>query len=107
MVRMLRPRLSVLDTRVAKPAPKIGDPFYASQAWIELRNRTRRECRGRCQAPGCKGAGRIVDHVLERRDRPDLELDRSNTTLLCDSHHTLKTARERAARMARPSGGPR
>ncbi len=104
-MKMLRPRLSVLDTRVARPEPKVGEPFYSSTAWIELRNRTRRECRGRCQAPGCNNPGRIVDHIKERRDRPDLELDRSNTTLLCDSHHALKTARERATRMARPSGG--
>lgn len=98
---MLQSRVMVVDTRIARPAPKIGDPFYASAAWIELRNRTRRECRGRCQAPGCNSPGRIVDHILERRDRPDLELDRSNTTLMCASCHAAKTAKARAARMAR------
>jgi hypothetical protein len=31
-------------------------------------------------------------------------LDRSNTILLCASHHTAKTASERARRTARPGG---
>jgi 5-methylcytosine-specific restriction protein A len=100
MVHMLRPRVQTLDTRIARPAPKVADAFYSTPEWIELRNRTRRECRGRCQTKGCNNPGRYVDHIVELKDG-GAPLDRKNTTLLCGSCHTTKTAVERARRMAR------
>lgn len=52
-LRMLRPTLATLDTRAAKPAPKIADPFYQSAAWRELVDKIKAERGARCEAPGC------------------------------------------------------
>jgi 5-methylcytosine-specific restriction endonuclease McrA len=94
----LRPLVPTLDTRTAKPPPKTAEPFYSSAAWITLRDHVRREAKGRCQRPGCGNRGFIVDHIVEIRDGGP-KLERSNVELLCSSHHTLKTNRERVKRM--------
>lgn len=39
----------------------------------------------------------IVDHVLPRAERPDLEWDWDNFAALCRSHHNAKTGREQAS----------
>lgn len=91
----LKPRIPTLDTRIALPAvlrrPKVSDSFYSSAAWIELRDRVRREAQGRCQVPGCKKRGRWVDHIVEIKDG-GAKLDRNNCMLMCPGHHTAKTA---------------
>jgi len=101
----LRPRIGLVDLRIAALPPKVAEPFYSSAAWIELRNRVRREAGGRCQVQGCGRAERrmYVDHIVELKDG-GAPLDRSNVWLLCASHHTAKTASERARRTARPGG---
>lgn len=99
--RSLRPA-ATFET-IEKRRTKKSDPFYSSAGWIALRDRVRREARGRCEWPGCTHHGRWVDHRVERRDGgPDL--DRANVWLLCSSHHTSKTAAEREKRLARLSG---
>jgi 5-methylcytosine-specific restriction enzyme A len=90
-------RIPTADTRRVKPPPKQAESFYTSAAWIEMRDRVRREARGRCQRPGCTNPGRIVDHIVELRDG-GAPLARSNLELLCQSHHTAKTADARARR---------
>jgi len=40
----------------------------------------------------------FFDHVLERKDRPDLALVKSNIMGRCGSSHSRKTAIERARR---------
>lgn len=100
----LRPRIGAADLRTAVQPPKVADPFYSSAAWIALRDRVRREANGRCQVPGCNRRGHIVDHIVELKDR-GAPLDRSNTILMCASHHTAKTASERTRRTARRPGG--
>ncbi len=102
----LRPRVPVASLQTAALPPKVADPFYSSRAWIELRDRVRREAGGRCQASGC---GRIerrmfVDHIVELKDG-GAPLDRQNVWLLCASHHAAKTADERDRRTARRPGG--
>jgi len=47
----------------------------------------------------------FVDHIVELNDG-GAPLERTNVWLLCPSHHSLKTAAERARRTARTPGGP-
>lgn len=105
-LRLLGPTIATLDTRSAKPAPKIADPFYLSPAWRELVAAIIAE-RGpycedakhdssRSRGPGIRLFG---DHIKERKDG-GAELDRANVLLRCGSCHTRKTIEERARRMA-------
>lgn len=96
-MRMQKPTLRARDPRSVKAHPKTAEPFYSSADWIKLRDQVRRESRGMCQVPGCTSRGRIVDHIVEIKDG-GAKLDRSNTMLCCDHHHSLKTAAERAKR---------
>lgn len=99
------PLVKAADTRTARLSPvflapkkpKVADAFYSSAAWIELRNKVRRETRDRCQWPNCTSRGRWIDHIIERRDG-GADLDRSNLWNLCSKHHGEKTARERERR---------
>lgn len=105
----LKPRIPTVDTRIAIPPaaprlPKVSEPFYSSAAWIELRDRVRREANGRCQVPGCTKRGRWVDHIVEIKDG-GAKLDRANLMLMCPSHHVSKTAAEKAKRIATPRHG--
>lgn len=97
----LKPRIPTLDTRIAVAAAprqqKVADGFYSSSAWIELRDRVRREAGGRCQVPGCTKRGRWVDHIVEIKDG-GAKLDRNNCMLMCASHHTAKTMAMKAKR---------
>ena len=105
-LRALQPRIGLANLRTAALPPKVADRFYSSPAWIALRDRVRREAGGRCQAPGCGRAERrmFVDHIVELKDG-GAPLERSNTMLVCSSHHVLKTNVERAKRTARRPGG--
>lgn len=63
-----------------------GDPFYGSQEWKDLRRRVLIRDGYRCtkcrRSVRAKGASR-VDHIIERRERPDLALVESNLRTLC------------------------
>lgn len=106
IMRTLKPGIAVAILQTAKPPPKRADKFYTSAAWFEVRDRVRREARGRCEAPGCGRAERrmFVDHIVELKDG-GAALDRSNLWLLCGGCHSLKTAAERARRTAARPGG--
>lgn len=95
---MLMPGIKAADLRSVKPPTKVAAPFYSSAEWIELRNRVRREARGKCQRQGCGERGIYVDHIVEIADG-GAPLDRANCELLCASHHQVKTQRERAKRL--------
>ena len=105
-LRALQPRVGLANLRTAALPPKVVDRFYSSPAWIALRDRVRREASGRCQVPGCGRAERrmFVDHIVELKDG-GAPLERSNTMLVCNSHHVLKSNVERAKRTARRPGG--
>ena len=60
------------------------------RAWVKLRNNYIKhnplcEMRG----PACKGAARIVHHVIPIEKRPDLRLVRSNLMAVCDPCHRI------------------
>lgn len=64
------------------------DPFYQTNQWRNLRHRVVARDRYRCTCCGAsvrgKGLSR-VDHVIPRRQRPDLALSSSNLRTLCAS----------------------
>lgn len=98
----LRPRVAVLDTRAAKPAPKQVDPYYLSAEHKAWRAAVLRRARYACEK--CGRAGHDVrlfaDHIVEIRDG-GAATDPANGQCLCGACHTRKTTAERAARHAR------
>jgi 5-methylcytosine-specific restriction protein A len=77
-----------------------GDPFYSSAPWRRLRAVKLAEdplCE-ECLELDLTTPGEHVDHILDRRDRPDLALAKSNLKTLCASHHNRKTALTMAKR---------
>lgn len=102
-IGMLKPRLATIDTRRVKPLPKETDPYYGSAEHKRWAEGVKQRAGGVCQDPEhegprlvCKG---IADHILERRDRPDLQLDPGNGMYRCWPCHQRKTFAERAKRM--------
>ena len=103
----IKPALTALDTRTARPPPKTADAELATpehQAWrLEVLKRAG----WKCQGPGCDKHGRrggvrlYADHIAERRDGGDA-LDPANGQALCPSCHGRKTAQERARRAHGP-----
>jgi 5-methylcytosine-specific restriction endonuclease McrA len=98
--------VGVIDTRIARPAPKTADPFYLSPEWRKLVSGLIAKRGRRCEACG-KTSGddgqpvRLIgDHVHELRDG-GAPLDEGNVRLVCQPCHNVKTAKARAERMAR------
>src|SRR5262245_19382627 len=63
-----------------------GDPFYYSKAWRELRLRALRRARYRCQhchAHVIQSGGARIDHVIPRKQAPELALQITNVRVLC------------------------
>lgn len=102
-LRMLQPSVATLDTRAAKPAPKIADPFYLSPEWRALVARLIADRGRRCQECGRMRCRIFGDHIHERKDG-GAELEPANIKLLCGSCHTRKTLERRADRMRRRPG---
>lgn len=102
----LSPRLGTLDTRTARPAPKVADAELLTPEHRAWAYEVKKRAGWKCQAPGCTAHGRrggvrlYADHIVERRDG-GAPLDPANGQALCGRHHSEKTARARAARMAR------
>ncbi len=63
----------------------MGSGFYASPQWLKLRHAMLRHHGARCQCCGVAFPEAIVqvDHILPRRDHPDLALDPANLQILC------------------------
>lgn len=74
--------------------------FYKSTVWVKLRNRVKANWRR--QGLPCHYCGAaldwngrfkvIVDHVIPRRQRPDLELMESNLVCVCHPCNSKKAA---------------
>lgn len=106
---MLRSRIPKADVRIVPRTQKVADPWYASPEHRAWAAEVIKRAGGKCQDPTCKarhypGQRLYADHILERRDRPDLQLDPKNGRALCGSAHTRKTLAERARRAATRGG---
>ena len=100
-VANIEPRVAIVDARAAKPLVKQAAPIYSSSRHLARRAAVLARAGGRCQWPGCGRAERrmFADHVVELQDGGD-PFDLTNGQCLCGSHHTKKTAVERARRSA-------
>ena len=74
------------------------DPFYQSKEWEAIRLKVLRRDGYKCNKCGVKCLGKKrnrpspnVDHIVERKKRPDLALDMSNLRTLCSSCHSRRT----------------
>lgn len=81
------------------------DSFYGSAEWTEVRDFVRSRDANRCSVGRllggpCRGVLH-VNHIIPRRDRPDLELDPDWLGTACASHHPMWEAFARAIRLLR------
>jgi len=99
---MLRPRVAIADLRTVKPPSTQGSDLahYRTPEHRAWREAVIARAGGRCELPGCGRAdGRMyADHIRELKDG-GAPLDLANGQCLCPSHHSLKSARARKARM--------
>jgi hypothetical protein len=110
--KTLAPLVPKSDGRTVKPEPKQADPFYHSAGHEAFRHAVLSRAGYRCEwiedgKRREKAAPRhrlFADHIKERRDGGD-PFDPNNGMCLCGSHHTIKTQRERARRLAASAGG--
>ena len=67
-----------------------SDGFYSTKEWFKTRTRVLKAANYTCAMCGVSVHGKHnghVDHILPRRDRPDLALTLSNLQVLCTHHH--------------------
>ncbi|HEX4302847.1 MAG TPA: HNH endonuclease signature motif containing protein [Rhizomicrobium sp.] len=106
-LRMLGARIATIDTRAVKPPPKTVDPFYLMPEHVAWAAAVIAKAGMRCEwvenGRRCTKSApehrMFADHMKERRDG-GAPFDPANGQCLCGSHHSLKTARERARRAA-------
>jgi 5-methylcytosine-specific restriction enzyme A len=80
-----------------RPERREDIAFYQSDAWRSLRSSVLAEhplC-ARCERLGQTRLATHVHHVRERKDRPDLALDRDNLEALCNPCHSKHHAKQR------------
>lgn len=78
-----------------------NDRFYKTPEWEAMRLAVIRRHNWVCSqcgvlALGARKAGAPsphVDHIVSRRERPDLAMDPANLTMLCGPCHSRKTRR--------------
>lgn len=74
--------------------PREKDKFLNSPEWIALRNHKIEETPW-CEECDRQGKGFVpgidVDHIIPRKERPDLSLEKSNLQTLCLKCHCRKT----------------
>lgn len=85
------------DKRYNEQRPE-RDSFYGSARWKRFRAwfLSRHPLCIDCEAIGRSVAAFMVDHVIPRDERPELELDEDNCQGLCMGCHNRKTARDRS-----------
>lgn len=106
------PRIAPRDARKVTPAPHGVAPELLTPEHRAWRAAVLTRAGWRCEAldaatgrrctKAAPGHRMFADHKAERRDAPGLALAPENGECLCGSHHTLKTAAARAARLAAP-----
>jgi 5-methylcytosine-specific restriction enzyme A len=96
-LKMLRPRLTALDTSRVEPPKRISDPHYSTSEHVQWRREVISRADGRCQKCGRTDVRLFADHIVEINDGGD-RLDLSNGRALCGSCHTTKTIAERTRR---------
>lgn len=94
----LKPRVTVLDTRRAQPAPKVAHAFYLTPEWRKARELSIALHNWACAECARKGHTLFVDHIVELQDG-GAQYEQSNLRPLCGRCHSLKTAKARAERM--------
>ena len=105
-LRSLPPRIRSAPPRIPS-APKVTDAHYgtpAHKAWARaVKERAGWKCEDPDHDPRTPRAGGHVyaDHIEERRDAPERELDLSNGRCVCAACHTRKTAKARTTRLSR------
>ena len=73
------------------PRPVVSgsrDPFYTSAKWRAIR----RNFLAKHKACACGAPATVVDHVLARSIRPDLQWDTANMAPMCHPCHARKSA---------------
>lgn len=105
-LKTLGSRVTLLDTRIATPPAKTGDPFYDTPEWRALMAKLIKERGRRCEDVKCQAThrpGQMIygDHIVELQDG-GAPLDPANVMLRCASSHKIKTNQERAKRLAAP-----
>jgi 5-methylcytosine-specific restriction protein A len=68
--------------------PRLQAGFYSSKEWRRMRAIVLRD-EPLC---ACGQSSDTVDHIIDRRKRPDLALERSNLKGMCSGCHSRKTA---------------
>ncbi|MFT4098615.1 MAG: HNH endonuclease signature motif containing protein [Rhodoblastus sp.] len=115
MIASVKPRLRAARQSVVEIAPKRADAELLTPEHRAWRAIVIARAGGMCQWPGCGRVERrmFADHIVERKDG-GARYDPDNGQCLCGSHHSLKTAQERARRLnedveasspGEPSGG--
>jgi len=106
MVRQIGQQHRQVDLRAAQPIAKKADAELLTPEHRAWRQQVLRRAGYRCEAVVTGGRCRVsaparlfADHIVERKDGGAL-YDLKNGACYCGSHHTLKTAAERAKRMA-------
>lgn len=106
MVKQIGQQHRQVDLRSAQPIAKRADPELLTPEHRAWRTAVLQRAGYRCEAVVTGGRCRVsaparlfADHIVERKDG-GAPLDPRNGQCLCGSHHTLKTAAERAKRMA-------
>lgn len=103
----LKPRIATLDTRTAKPLPKVAADHYGTpehRAWaLAVKKRAGWRCEFVENGERCHNrhptSVMYADHIKDVRDRPDLALDLSNGRCACSSHNVRAGIQARAKRM--------
>ena len=83
-MRMLRPRLTTLDTRIVKPVPKKADRELLTPEHRAFRTAVLRRAGFRCEDCGRSGCTLFADHIVERADGGE-PYDLANGRCLCGS----------------------
>jgi|SoimicMinimDraft_6_1059734.scaffolds.fasta_scaffold48529_1 5-methylcytosine-specific restriction enzyme A len=110
-IKTLPPLVPKSNGRTVQPEAKRADPHYDTSAHRHWREQVVRDAGCRCEwvedgsrcAKSAPNHRMFADHIKERQDG-GAPYDPANGQCLCGAHHSLKTARARAQRLAQGEG---